>query len=195
RVDRDLLADGRLESGVEREQELLDVLPVGRVEILEHGSRDEVEHGGHAAVVQEPEAPHLIADGGAAGDAGHADLLVEVAEVSDLELLRLALEGREAVGAERQPVAERAVIAPRSVFRVRNRFCPVLCAVVATSSSERIGLGGRVTVRMKSVNACISPSVSCVPRPSRLTNAGLKALNAICSSSASRPVVETGRPP
>src|SRR5262245_65146328 len=90
RVDRDLLADGRLESGVEREQERLDVLPVGRVEILEHGSRDEVEHGGHAAVVQEPEAPHLIADGGAAGDAGHADLLVEVAEVSDLELLRLA---------------------------------------------------------------------------------------------------------
>src|SRR5262245_20610908 len=57
RVDRDLLADGRLESGVEREQELLDVLPVGRVEILEHGSRDEVEHGGHGAVVAGTRSP------------------------------------------------------------------------------------------------------------------------------------------
>jgi hypothetical protein len=56
------------------------------------------------AVVQEPEPPHLIA-----GRSEHADLLVEVPQVGDLELLGLALDARAAVGAERQVVTERAL--------------------------------------------------------------------------------------
>src|SRR5262249_61985951 len=108
RVDRHLLADGRRESGIEGEQELLELLLLGGVQVLEHRRGNEVEDGRDAAVVEHAEATHLLAERALAGDAELADLLVEVPEVGDLELLRLALERRQAVGAERQAAAERA---------------------------------------------------------------------------------------
>src|SRR5207253_7186071 len=69
-----------------------------------------VEKGGRgrsAAVVGGARAAHLVAleagsrdARGAVRGAEHADLLVEVSEVRDLELLGLPFEGREAVRAE-----------------------------------------------------------------------------------------------
>jgi hypothetical protein len=112
---RYLLAHRRTKSGVEGEKELLDVLPVGvrrraRAEV-ERRCVQEDEDGGDAAVVKEAEAAHLIAEEAGAGIAAdrrepeHADLLIEISLVGDLELLRLAFDRREAVGAERQAMA------------------------------------------------------------------------------------------
>src|SRR5438876_5033070 len=105
------------EPGVERHEERLDLSAL-RVRIAtegEHVRVDEIEDAVDAAVVQKAEAAHLIAEeaGGrglrAGRDSERAYLLVEVPEVGDLELLRLPLERRESVGADRQLVAERAL--------------------------------------------------------------------------------------
>ena len=136
------------------------LLLVGEVQVLEDRRRHEVLNTVETLPsCRKPKPRTWSPDARAAGDAEHADLLIEVAQVGDLELLRLALERRQAVGAERQAVAE--LTGDRAAIRVawlRKRFCPCrLVRVVATSSSARIGFGGSATVRMKSVNACISP--------------------------------------
>ena len=106
-VDRHLLAHAGLQARVEGEQELLDLAPWVRSRFWKTGDATkfctvETERQ------QEAEAADLVTDRPASRDAELADLLVQVAQVGDLELLRLALDRREAVRPERQPVAERA---------------------------------------------------------------------------------------
>ena len=104
---RDLLADDRREIAVEREDERFDLAPLRIVGKGEHGCMQEVEDVVDAAVVQEAETAHLRPGRPGARKsrlhlrhAEHADLLVQIAQVGDFELLRLALEGGEAIGAE-----------------------------------------------------------------------------------------------
>src|SRR5207247_5135923 len=109
-----LLADDRREPRVERHEERLDLTAL-RVRVateVEDARVQEVEDRIDAAVVQEAEGAHLVTHRArrrrlrARRHAEHADLLIEVPEMRDLELLRLALERREAVGADRHLVAE-----------------------------------------------------------------------------------------
>jgi hypothetical protein len=77
-----------------------------------------------------------------------------------LEALRLPLERGEAVGPEEagrriEPVA--AVTVEQDVVRVEE-YRGLLRMLVRTPFSRRIGLGGYITVSMKSVKACISSS-------------------------------------
>ena len=128
-VERDLLADDRREVGVEGEHELLDVAAL--LVVLEADGRpadgvvaedvgvEEAEEGVDGAVVQEAEAADLRAlerqverrDAGDVEHAEHADLLVEVAQVRDLDDLHLVLEARLAVGAEVAELGLEAVAA------------------------------------------------------------------------------------
>jgi hypothetical protein len=82
--------------------------------------------------------------------------------VGHLEALRLALEGGEAVGAE-EPVRRIERVAPVAV-------------------EDDVGDAPEVEVAAKSVNACISASVSSASRPMRPGKATLNFLNAASSS-------------
>src|SRR5439155_12936589 len=99
----------------EGEQELLHLaaLSIATVEtdaiaVVEHGRLEEAEDRVDAAVVEEPEAAHLVALEPVVArvherdvrHAEHADLLVEVPQGSDLDDLLLVLEARVAVRAE-----------------------------------------------------------------------------------------------
>src|SRR5262249_53593422 len=110
RRERHLLADHRRQVAVEREQELFDVASgriVGEADVrtadvvvAEHRGVEEAEQRVDAAVVQKAEAADLRALEGQierilAGDverAEHADLLIQVAQVRDLDDLFLVLE-------------------------------------------------------------------------------------------------------
>src|SRR5262249_7259631 len=115
-----LLSDDRGEVRVERQDELLDLSSHGvraapRAESdIAHDRIAEAEERVDAAVVQEAEAAHLVrlagegtgravvagVDSGDRWHAEHAHLLVRVAQMRDLEILGLVLEGRQAVGPE-----------------------------------------------------------------------------------------------
>ena len=97
--ERHLLADDRPEPRVHGQHERLDVPPLRVVLEIEDLRMQEDEDRGDGAVVEEAEAAHLGTDRTRAGDARgtvrkaeHADLLVEVPEMRDLELLHLAFE-------------------------------------------------------------------------------------------------------
>ena len=85
------------------------------------------------------------------------------------------------------------VIAPPSVWLVEEEVLP---ACSGPSVADVVELADRVRRqrdRQDEVGERLHlAGVSCVPRPSRPTNAGLNALNARSSSSGSWPVVEPG---
>jgi len=105
--ERDLLPDDGCQVAVEREHELLELRALGVVD-AEHAGAVEAEERVDAAVVQEAESAHLgaearriaVAEEGHLRHAEHADLLIGVAQVGDLELLRLAFDRHEAVRTE-----------------------------------------------------------------------------------------------
>ena len=113
----------------------------------------EAEEGVHAAVVQEAEAAYLralvaVVAGVQERDrrhAEHADLLVGVAQVGDLEQLGLELEAREPIGAEEavggvEVVASIAVLEHVGVLRREELVVPGLLvgghAVVEVRGSD-----------------------------------------------------------
>ena len=127
----------RLESNCEHE--LLEVLRV-RDRVAEHVGAMEAEGRVDAAVVQEAEAAHLRALVAVVPrahprdrrHAEHADLLVEVPQVRDLEHLGLVLERGEAVGAEEA----------RSPGRARGSRCSSK-TVSVTGPMKRVASGER----------------------------------------------------
>src|SRR5262249_34449872 len=105
--ERDLLTDDRRQIRIEREHERLDVVRLlGRQ--AEHRRAEEARDRIDAAVVQEAESAHLLTHEGALGRADrrdrrhaeHPDLLVRVAQMRDLEVLRLAIERAVAIRSE-----------------------------------------------------------------------------------------------
>ena len=98
RRERDLLADDRRASSVSKASTKRSSWFCSVPRQREHAGAEEAEDGVDAAVVQEAEAADLRAARrrADAGRAEHADLLVDVPQVRDLEHLGLALERAEA---------------------------------------------------------------------------------------------------
>ena len=115
----------------------------------------EAEDGVGAAVVEEAEAAHLVALEAVVAavverhlrHAEHADLLVQVAQVRDLQLLRLELEAGEAVAPEVafggvEPVAAVAGLEDVGFAGPKNFARPAPSSGVNELSRARIGFGG-----------------------------------------------------
>ena len=90
--ERDLLADDRSEVRVEGEDELLELLALRVVQWKTPAPR-KWKIVSTAAVVEEAHAADLRPLVRQAAESEHADLLIGVAQVRDLEHLGLALEG------------------------------------------------------------------------------------------------------
>ena len=117
---------------------------------VEHDRVVEAEEGIDAPVVEEPETPHLgtfraVVAGVEERNrwhAEHADLLVGVPEVRDLEELRLVLEAREAVGAEEAIRRVGVVAAVAGLHRVRGHVEEEVASRLLVGRERRVRRGG-----------------------------------------------------
>ena len=179
-VERDLLADDRREGRVEGEDELLEVARARSSSRMKTRRVQEVEDGGDAAVVQEAEAAHLVAlmlaargrdvDERHVGHAEHADLLVGVPQVRDLELLRSRSRRSSRPSVPKKPCAGSSAWQPLQVGDARR--CPA--RLKKRSRPSACGGGQRV------VEARGPGSAAARPR-------AMKSVNAVMSAAASWP--------